>query len=137
MSVPPEALDLAKRWLQKALGDLRVAEATLKLPDKQCPFDAVCFHAQQCAEKSLKAYLTFRGIPFPKSHDLGRLLHLCAATPSLVRELSGVRRLTDYAMEVRYPGPEEPILRSEANQAVRLASRAYRAVSRKLRRPSK
>ncbi len=132
MNAQPEAVALAKRWLGKALGDLRAAEQTLKLRDKECPFDAVCFHAQQCAEKSLKAFLTFHSIPFPKTHDLGRLLHLCIGTPTLVRGLGGVRELTDYAVEARYPGLEEPIGRSEAREALLVARRAYRLVSRKL-----
>ncbi|MBW1960508.1 MAG: HEPN domain-containing protein [Deltaproteobacteria bacterium] len=36
----------------------------------------VCFHAQQCAEKYLKAFLTFKNIDFPKTHDIGELLAL-------------------------------------------------------------
>jgi hypothetical protein len=37
-------------------------------------FDAVCFHAQQCAEKFLKARLTADGITFAKTHSLTALL---------------------------------------------------------------
>jgi len=33
-------------------------------------FDAACFHAQQIAEKSLKAFLAYRGVPFPYTHNL-------------------------------------------------------------------
>jgi len=116
------------------LGDLQAAEQILKLPDGRCPFDTVCFHAQQCIEKSLKAFLTSRGTPFPKTHDLGRLLHLCADASRLARDLSGIEGLTDYAVGARYPGPEEPIGRSEARQAMRLARRAYRTISNKLSR---
>src|SRR5207253_8193368 len=38
-------------------------------------YDAVCFHAQQCAEKYLKACLQEADLPFRKTHDLSELLH--------------------------------------------------------------
>lgn len=113
------------------MGDLRAAEQILKLPDSRCPFDAACFHAQQSVEKSLKGFLTCRSIPFPKTHDLGRLLRLGAGARGLVKELSGIEALTGYAVEARTPGPGEIPDRSEAEQAVRLAKRAYQTVQRR------
>ncbi len=38
-------------------------------------YDAVCFHAQQCVEKYLKARLADGEVAFPKLHDLGALLN--------------------------------------------------------------
>lgn len=38
-------------------------------------WDDVCFHAQQCAEKYLKAKLCEADIPFGKVHDLVYLLN--------------------------------------------------------------
>ena len=49
--------ELARRWLQKATNDLITARQTLLLPEG--PIDTVAFHAQQAAEKALKALLTF------------------------------------------------------------------------------
>lgn len=40
----------------------------------------MAFHSQQSAEKSLKAFLTFRQTEFPKTHDIGELLALVAGT---------------------------------------------------------
>jgi HEPN domain-containing protein len=56
-------------WLAKAENDLTNAAHTLKL-GASCPTDTVCFHAQQCVEKYLKALLVVEGIDFPKTHDL-------------------------------------------------------------------
>jgi HEPN domain-containing protein len=47
---------VAREWTAKADNDLKTAAHTLKLGDK-CPTDTVCFHAQQCVEKYLKASL--------------------------------------------------------------------------------
>jgi HEPN domain-containing protein len=57
-----------REWLVKAENDLLTAAHTLKL-GAACPTDTVCFHAQQCVEKYLKALLVFRATPFPRTHD--------------------------------------------------------------------
>lgn len=132
MSTPPEVVALARQWLAKAANDLKNAEHTLTLPDAECPFDTVCFHAQQCAEKSLKAFLVYHQVLFEKIHDLGQLLLQCETAPDLVRELDEIERLIPYAVETRYPGEWESIGRTEAEQAVELARKVYNAVQRRL-----
>lgn len=133
MSAPPELVSVVRRWLIKARNDLKNARHTLTLPDPDCPLDTVCFHAQQCAEKSLKAVLTFERIAFEKTHDLGQLLFLCKPMPELVRELEELKDLTHYTVDVRYlEFPMEEIKREEAVRAVVLAERAYEAIQRRL-----
>ncbi|MGA2983662.1 MAG: HEPN domain-containing protein [Terriglobia bacterium] len=39
------------------------------------PWDTVSFHAQQAAEKLLKAYLVYHGRALPRTHDLARISH--------------------------------------------------------------
>lgn len=133
MSELPEETRLAGQWLEKAAGDLASAKHLLTLTDAQCRFDVVCFHAQQCAEKSLKAFLVLRKIPFERIHDLGELLELCGAGQGLVRELDEIDVLTPYAVESRYPGDWEPFDRHKAEEAVALARKAYEAVDRRLK----
>ena len=124
--------DEVRRWVEKAEHDLKNAEHTLQLPDQECPFDTVAFHAQQCAEKSLKAFLVSHQVDFQKGHDLGQLLHLCTMAPDLVRELDTIERLNPYAVEARYPGEWEPIHRAEAQGAVALARTVYDTVRQRL-----
>jgi HEPN domain-containing protein len=109
-------------WAVKADNNLKTAVHTLKL-GAECPTDTVCFHAQQCVEKYLKALLVFKGIDFPKTHDLERLIALLPARvrPRLTPEEQG--RLTEYATGARYPGWEEIPL-AEARRAVAVARRA-------------
>lgn len=133
MNTPPERISVVRRWLVKAGNDLRNAQHTLTLPDPECPLDTVCFHAQQCAEKSMKALLTSEQISFEKTHDLGQLLFLCKPLPELVRELEEMKDLTHYAVDVRYlEFPMEEIKREEAVRAVALADRAYKIIQRQL-----
>jgi len=135
MSVPPELGGLARRWLKKAANDLKTAEHTLTLPEGECPFDIVCFHAQQCAEKSLKAFLTVQGVNFERIHELGQLLQMCTTAPDLIQELDEVDCLTPYAVEARYPdeGEEEvSITRTQAEEAVAMARKVNGAIRRRL-----
>ncbi|MBU0637663.1 MAG: HEPN domain-containing protein [Planctomycetes bacterium] len=68
-------------------------------------YDGVCFHAQQCAEKYLKALLQENGQRFAKIHDLSALLkQLTRVSPALVLLDSAAKALNDYAVEFRYPG---------------------------------
>jgi len=68
-------------------------------------FDAICFHAQQCVEKYLKAWLTEQGVDFPKTHDLEALAKLCLPfLPELQSLMDDLRFLTSFAVEIRYPG---------------------------------
>ena len=75
MPVTKAVIDVIREWITKAENDLITAVHTLKL-NEDCPTDTVCFHAQQCVEKYLKALLVFRATPFPKSHDIALLTGL-------------------------------------------------------------
>ena len=57
----------------KAEEDLTAAAQILKL-GRTCPTAIVCFHAQQCAEKYLKAYLVCSLMAFQKTHDMEALI---------------------------------------------------------------
>jgi HEPN domain-containing protein len=123
----PEALQVAREWAEKAENDLRNAAYTVGMA-KGCPTDTVCFHAQQCVEKYLKAVLTVMEIDFPRTHRIDELLGLIppAARPDLSSEDQDL--LTEYATVTRYPGDYDPILLAEARGAVRIARRMRRRV---------
>ena len=94
-----ERADLVAGWLKKAESDLLAVEATLHA----AALDAACFHAQQAAEKFLKAFLCHTGRDFPHSHNLAKLVELCRRADSSFPDLrSVVEPLTPYAVELRY-----------------------------------
>jgi HEPN domain-containing protein len=117
-----EVLLVVGQWVQKAENDLKNAAHTLKLGETG-PMDTVCFHAQQCVEKYLKALLILHGIEFSRIHHISALVALLPVRvrPDLTPEEQ--ERLTDYAVSTRYPGDYEPIPLAEARQAVQLARR--------------
>lgn len=108
-------------WFEKADQDLEMARRALG-PGKPLPAMA-CYHAQQCAEKFLKGYLTARSVPFRFVHDLVYLTQLCMAIePAFKQLMPAIETLGEYGVTVRYPieGSEDPDTDS-ATKAVRLA----------------
>lgn len=121
MKPPEEAKrDLVGQWVAKAEEDF-VAADTLIAAGAECA-DVIAFLSQQAAEKLLKAYLTWLQIDFPRTHDIGRLLDILAAADADTAErLANADALSDYGVEIRYPG-ESPVLNIDAaKQAFALA----------------
>jgi HEPN domain-containing protein len=111
---------VAAEWFKKASNDLRAARVLIK-SGRGFPTDAACFHVQQCVEKCIKAYLVFAKVEFPRSHDIVEITCLlpAAARPPLSQEEQ--RRLTTYAVLVRYPGASEPLRIAEVLRSFKLA----------------
>ena len=122
MPKPEHIMTVAREWISKAENDLKNAANTLKMGE-DCPTDTVCFHAQQCSEKYLKAILVSKGIPFPKTHDLSSLIAILPKDLHTLLTSEEQELLTDYATVTRYPGGYEDITLSEARSAVRVARR--------------
>jgi HEPN domain-containing protein len=86
-------------------------------------YDLVGFHAQQAAEKALKALLVRHGIRFGKTHDLGQLLEQVEpVAPGTAATLAEAEGLTTHAVGARYPGREPPLDREEAAQRLAVAN---------------
>lgn len=106
-------------WVAKAEADLATAQREFQVR-RRANHDAVCFHAQQCVEKYLKARLILAGVSFPKTHDLVALLALVLPKEPLWEPWKPhLSKLTYYAITVRYPG--ESAERSDAAEALKLA----------------
>lgn len=92
---------------------------------KHPPHNAVCFHAQQCVEKYLKAILEKQGAGIRKIHARPVLLAQCAeAYPLLIAMRPDMVRLSVYAVEFRYPGESATVEDARAAVAIMKNSRA-------------
>lgn len=117
-------------WLGKAGEDLAAADVLLRSGVDVT--DAVAFHAQQAAEKALKAFLIRHQVRFGRSHDVEELLELsepCA--PGISTVLSEAAALTLYAVDARYPGAER-VSRDEATRLLNVARQVVDTVVSKL-----
>ena len=61
MPANDKTMVVVREWVAKAENDLKSAVYLLKMKD--CPVENVCFNAQQCVEKYLKALLLLRVTP--------------------------------------------------------------------------
>ena len=92
------------------------------------PFhNSICFHAQQCIEKYLKAWLQKVDVPVPRTHDLEELLALIVPTlPDWSQWQPDLKRITEYAVDARYPG--ESATADDTQHAMRICDVVRHAV---------
>ena len=93
--------------------------------------DNVCFCAQQCIEKYLKAFLVLHRIHFAKIHDLLALLDFAVDIDTELEILrDDLNFLSPFAVEFRYPGENATV--EESKDAVKVMRRVRRTLRAKL-----
>lgn len=113
-----------REWVRCAEEDFDVAGALLRRRTRTAA-NSIGFHAQQCAEKYLKARMDEAGMSIPRTHDLMALLQLLLPVEPLWASFApALRRLNDYAVKFRYPG--HLATRADAREALRVC-RSVRA----------
>ncbi|MEK7249285.1 MAG: HEPN domain-containing protein [Bacteroidota bacterium] len=118
------------QWIQKAEGDYRTSLRQMEFGDAD-GYDAVCFHAQQCVEKYLKAFLVAHNVEFKPRHDLIYLLSLVLTVESTFEFIrSELDFLNDHAVDIRYPG--DFAVKEEAEDAIRRMKVVRQEVREKL-----
>jgi HEPN domain-containing protein len=127
---PGSAID----WLQHARSDLAIAQSR---KTTRVLYAHLCFHAQQAAEKALKAVLVSERVSFSRSHDMAYLLGLLPQSRSIPPALIELPLLNKYAVQYRYPGEMLPVSATQRKQAVRLAEAAIDWASYMLRHKPK
>jgi HEPN domain-containing protein len=107
---------LSLEWIEKAEEDFHVAQREYRAR-KNPGYNAACFHAQQCAEKYLKARLQEAGVAFPRTHSLPALLQLVLPIEPLWAAMNpALNSLTIYGVNFRYPGANAT--KADARRAV-------------------
>jgi HEPN domain-containing protein len=112
-------------WFQRAESNLEIARWA---GGKRVFLEDLCFEAQQAAEKALKALLIYLSGDYPRVHAFTLLLERLeqhVAVPEFIRE---VVELSDYAVQIRYPGDYYPVSDEEYERALELAERVLRWV---------
>ena len=120
----------ARVWLGYSETDLRAAHALINSGEffpRQ-----ICFLAQQCGEKAIKAVLVFEDVYFPKNHDLDRLRDLIPDGWKVKEQFPDLAELTVWAVESRYPGNTPDVTEGEAQETLRLAEAVFDTVSTEL-----
>jgi HEPN domain-containing protein len=87
----------------------------------------VLSHAQQAAEKAVKAVYQKHQLAFRYTHDLGELFAgLKEQGFTIPPEVEDAQILAAYASEYRYPSLAEPVTTEEYREATKLARKVVR-----------
>jgi HEPN domain-containing protein len=107
-------------WLQRAQSNLAIARVGKR---EGILLEDLCFEAQQAAEKALKALLIYLGGEYPRTHAFTLLLARLETYQEVPPAIREVVELSDYAVQMRYPGDYYPVSDEEYARAVDLADR--------------
>lgn len=119
-----------KEWLTIAKKDL-LAGRVLATNEDFAPQSV--FHAQQSAEKAIKAFLVWHQERFKKDHDLRYLGDLAIKKdPTLSDLIDEAVSLNPYAVTARYPGFDDDIESSDVDSALELAEKIYNEILKRL-----
>jgi HEPN domain-containing protein len=88
-------------YIDKAMSDLMTMD--ILRSHENYPKDSLCFHAQQYAEKMIKAKLAEMGLRPPKIHNMVVLLEAFPDSLEILRAVEIAGMLESYAVDVRYP----------------------------------
>jgi len=116
-------------WLKYAMSDLKIARLGMAYAKEETA--QICFHPQQCVEKSLKAFLIHKNISFPKTHSIEYLYKNCKdIEPDFDNIDTG--NLSSYAVETRYPQDFVMPDLKEADDAYMTAKQIFSFIVKKL-----
>ena len=97
-------------------------------------YDAICFHAQQCVEKYLKAWLQEANLRVPRTHNLNTLLRLIVPThPEWRAWRTDFAKFTPHAVDVHY---ETFATEAEVEHAMRVCGEVRAAIRAVLQLPN-
>jgi HEPN domain-containing protein len=127
----------ARRWFQQAQADLEVVR-TLRAGNH---YAAACFHAQQAAEKALKAVLYSQGARVVFGHAVGQLVRQCEPLdPAFAPLAADAGMLDQFYIPTRYPNglpapavPSESYTEAQAETAQQAAEQVITVVEAYLR----
>jgi len=107
-----------RAWVDKAEQDRSAMEVLMTPADPL--LDVACFHAQQCVEKYLKAFLTAHDRHVEKTHDLLDILSVCREIESAFEQWDELcAELNPFAVHIRYPGIIDSPSSNEAETIIR------------------
>ncbi|MCC7352115.1 MAG: HEPN domain-containing protein [Anaerolineae bacterium] len=125
----------ADRWFRQAVHDLDAARHTARGGF----YFAACFHAQQAAEKALKACRYAQGEQIVLGHSVFRLAEACGTKdPRFANLAHECGRLDTFYIPTRYPNglpesiPAEVYTAADADLALQLAQRVIDLVRKVL-----
>jgi len=105
-------------WISRARSSYELSRATVS---DDVYLEDLCYQAQQAAEKALKGLLIYFGVEPEYTHNIGVLLNELGKYTEITGNIKDAMKLTNYAVQTRYPGAYEDITKAEYEEAVKIA----------------
>jgi HEPN domain-containing protein len=118
-----------KEWLKRAHSSLELAKFS---ENEQVCYEDLCFQAQQAVEKGLKSLLIYYGIEPEKTHSLYLLLQKLEEHTEINDELKSILKLSNYAVQTRYPGDYAEIEKAEYEESIEIAGKCLNWIAKKI-----
>ncbi|MDZ7401153.1 MAG: HEPN domain-containing protein [candidate division KSB1 bacterium] len=129
-----DKFQIVQEWFDIADTDLASAKYLQSM--HPIPIEIICYHCQQSAEKYLKGFLAWNEHEVIKTHDLVLLNQLCLSYDEGFKSIEEeCLRLTDYAVNVRYPYPMD-LNETDMKLAIKDAEKIKEFVLNKVRSAS-
>ncbi len=116
-------------WIKKAEADYQTAVRESSVQN-DANYDAVCFHAQQCIEKLMKALISKNKIIPPKTHDLTLLHQMLPVDDQTHLNIQQLRFLSNAAVAFRYPG--ESADKTDAGESLQICNQLRQVLHKQL-----
>ena len=124
--------DDPREWLARARSSLTQASAVVNGVE----YEDLCFNAQQCAEKAIKAVFIQLKTPFPYTHDLMKLLTLLRDEGIRIpKYVLAAQDLTRFAGKDRYPTDLDAITLRQYRSLLRTAAKVLDWAERLIAKP--
>ena len=111
-------MELYESWISRAVSSYSLSRAAVS---DDVYFEDLCYQAQQAVEKALKGLLIYFGVEPEFTHNIGVLLNEVEKHTEIPDGIKEAIKLTNYAVQTRYPGAYEDITKAEHEEAVKIA----------------
>ncbi|MDR0600395.1 MAG: HEPN domain-containing protein [Treponema sp.] len=117
-------------WIERAKSSYDLSKAAIS---PAIFFEDLCYQAQQTVEKALKGLLLYYGVEPVFTHNIGVLLNELGKHTEVTDTIREAMKLTNYAVQTRYPGEYDDITREEYENALRIAKHCLDWVEREIK----
>jgi HEPN domain-containing protein len=117
-------------WIERAKSSLELAQAQII---RHIHYEDLCFQLQQAAEKELKGLLIYYGVEPEYTHNIEILLKELKKFIDIPEDIKETARLTNYAVQTRYPGEYEEITKEEYESSITIANACLDWVENKIK----
>jgi HEPN domain-containing protein len=107
-----------EEWIERAKSSLELAQAKIV---HHIYYEDLCYQSQQTVEKALKGLLIYYGVDPEFTHNIELLLKELKKFTEIPENIEDAVRLTDYAVQTRYPGEYDEVTKEEYEKSIKIA----------------